>query len=141
MREICSGCGWRSAAGSARRDLRRGGVRGRRGRGMGCRVAAVSGRPSPGDVRAMLEAGLAPELVRGPEQLVDDRVAEALAEHTATANNGRRWLTLAEAGERLGCSADAVRMRVKRGRLVAERQGARLYVSVASVDARVTGVG
>jgi excisionase family DNA binding protein len=49
-------------------------------------------------------------------------------------NPVRKWLTLAEAGDRLGVSADAVRMRVKRGRLAAERQGSRLYVSAASVE-------
>jgi excisionase family DNA binding protein len=46
----------------------------------------------------------------------------------------RRWLTVPEAAERLGCSADAVRMRCSRGRLEHRRQGRRLYVSAASVD-------
>ena len=44
------------------------------------------------------------------------------------------WLTLAQAAERLGCTPDAVRMRVKRGRLEARRQGRRLYVSAESVE-------
>jgi excisionase family DNA binding protein len=44
------------------------------------------------------------------------------------------WLTFREAGERLGCSPDAVRMRVRRGRLHAEHQGRRVYVSAESVD-------
>jgi excisionase family DNA binding protein len=46
----------------------------------------------------------------------------------------KRWLTLAEAAERLGCSRDAVRMRVRRGRLEHRYQGRRLYVSAESVD-------
>jgi excisionase family DNA binding protein len=46
----------------------------------------------------------------------------------------RAWLTLDEAGERLGVSADAVRMRARRGRLEHRRHGRRLYVSATSVD-------
>jgi excisionase family DNA binding protein len=46
----------------------------------------------------------------------------------------RRWLTLAEAAARLGVSSDAVRMRVRRGRLEFQKQGRRLYVSAESVD-------
>jgi excisionase family DNA binding protein len=41
---------------------------------------------------------------------------------------------LEEAAERLGCTPDAVRMRVKRGRLDHRRQGRRVYVSAMSVD-------
>jgi excisionase family DNA binding protein len=46
----------------------------------------------------------------------------------------RPWLTLDEAAERLGCSRDAVRMRVKRGRLEARHQGRRVYISADSVE-------
>lgn len=46
----------------------------------------------------------------------------------------RPWLTVAEAAEQLGCSRDAVRMRVKRGRLEARRQGRRLYVFADSIQ-------
>jgi Helix-turn-helix domain len=46
----------------------------------------------------------------------------------------KRWLTLAEAAKRLGCSPDAVRMRARRGRLEHRYQGRRLYVSAASID-------
>ncbi len=45
-----------------------------------------------------------------------------------------KWLTVPQAAARLGCSADAVRMRVKRGRLEGRHQGRRLYVSAESVD-------
>jgi excisionase family DNA binding protein len=46
----------------------------------------------------------------------------------------KRWLTLAEAAERLGCSPDAVRMRARRGRLEHRYQGRRMYVSADAVD-------
>jgi excisionase family DNA binding protein len=46
----------------------------------------------------------------------------------------RKWLTVSEAAELLGCSTDAIRMRCSRGRLEHRRQGRRLYVSAASVD-------
>ena len=79
------------------------------------------------------------------ELAMPDDVVEAIAERAAAIvverlaretrdDNGARWLTLAQAADRLGCSPDAVRMRVKRGRLDHRRQGRRLYVSAASVD-------
>jgi excisionase family DNA binding protein len=46
----------------------------------------------------------------------------------------RRWLTVREAAERLGCSPDAVRMRINRGRPQAKRHGRTVYVSAESVD-------
>jgi hypothetical protein len=44
------------------------------------------------------------------------------------------WLTLVEAGERLGCSPDAARMRAHRRRLEHRYQGRRLYVSAEAID-------
>src|SRR5262245_11294017 len=85
------------------------------------------------DARDRLQAALAPGLVDAIEELIAERVEAALAEWDAIGNE-RVWLTLAEAGERLGCSADAVRMRAKRGRLTSRRHGSRLYVSATSVD-------
>ena len=82
--------------------------------------------------RENLLRSLAPEVVAALEELVAERVTVELA--AAALANGRAWLTLDEAGERLGVSADAVRMRVKRGRLESRRQGRRVYVSVESVD-------
>jgi excisionase family DNA binding protein len=82
--------------------------------------------------RETLLRSLAPEVVEAIEQLIAERIAATLAE---AANGDRRtWLTLDEAAERLGVTADAVRMRVQRGRLDARRQGRRLYVSAASVE-------
>jgi excisionase family DNA binding protein len=97
--------------------------------------------PSPGflagtkaELRVRLEAVLAPEMVSLIETYVAQSVAEAIAQHAAKLNGDRTWLTLSEAGERLGVSADAIRMRVRRGRLEARRQGRRVYVRAASVD-------
>jgi hypothetical protein len=75
---------------------------------------------------------LAPELVDAFEELVAERVAAELARVEAS-RHGSRWLTLEKAGELLGCSPDAVRMRANRGRLETRRHGRRLYVSAASV--------
>jgi excisionase family DNA binding protein len=61
-------------------------------------------------------------------------VLEELRESSATCGTNRKWLTLDEAGERLGISRDAVRMRVKRGRLESKTHGRRVYVSAAGVD-------
>jgi excisionase family DNA binding protein len=73
------------------------------------------------------------DVVTAIERLVDERVATALAALPA-ANVPAPWLTLEQAAGRLGCSTDAVRMRVKRGRLNHRRQGRRVYVSRESVD-------
>jgi excisionase family DNA binding protein len=51
-----------------------------------------------------------------------------------TAGPERAWLTVGEAAEQLACSTDAVRMRVRRGRLKGRKQGRRLYVSADSIQ-------
>jgi excisionase family DNA binding protein len=84
--------------------------------------------------RDRLAAALAPELLSALEQLVDERVDAAVTDALADRGNGAVWLTLKQAASRLACSPDAVRMRVKRGRLEARRQGRRVYVSAASVE-------
>ena len=84
--------------------------------------------------RARLEMLLSPACVDAIEQLVEERVREELAARDSRIAAERTWLTLEEAGEQLGVSADAVRMRVKRGRLEAKTQGRRVYVSAASVE-------
>jgi len=78
---------------------------------------------------------LAMELVTHPrfEALVQERVEQTLMDRAGHPRE-RRWLTLSEAAERLGCTPDAVRMRIHRGRLDHRRHGRRLYVSAASVD-------
>ena len=76
---------------------------------------------------------LAEQLATHPrlEALVQARVEQSLAEREP---HPRAWLTLAEAAEQLGCTPDAVRMRINRGRLEHRRHGRRVYVSAASVD-------
>lgn len=76
----------------------------------------------------------APEVIAAIERLVDERIADALAAR----DDGVAmppWLTLEQAASRLDCSVDAVRMRARRGRLDVRRDGRRVYVSRASVDA------
>ena len=74
----------------------------------------------------------APDVVEAIERLVDERVAVALVGFVPTTSP--RWLTVAEAATRLGCSPDAVRMRARRGRLEVRRHGRSLYISSASVE-------
>jgi DNA-binding Lrp family transcriptional regulator len=68
-----------------------------------------------------------------PEGIID-LIARRAADIVLAESRRPDWLTLAQAGRRLGCSPDAVRMRVKRGRLEGRRQGRRLYVSAESVE-------
>jgi DNA-directed RNA polymerase specialized sigma24 family protein len=84
--------------------------------------------------RDRLLAALAPELVDAIKQLVDECVRERLDAEQAQQLKERTWLTLQEAGDRLGCSPNAVRMRARRGRLEHRYQGRRLYVAAAAVD-------
>ena len=76
---------------------------------------------------------LAAQLATHPllETLIQARVEQTIAERD---QHTRPWLTLTEAAERLGCTPDAVRMRIYRGRLEHRRHGRRLYVRAASVD-------
>jgi excisionase family DNA binding protein len=81
-----------------------------------------------------LGAMFGPDVIAALERLVDERVAAALAE-IQTHDDSSAWLTLEQAGARLGCSPHAVRMRARRGRLEHRRHGRRFYVSRESVDA------
>jgi excisionase family DNA binding protein len=81
--------------------------------------------------RERLELVFSAPIVDAFEQLV-----ETMVDDRAEALSGRRpdWISMAEAARRLECSVDAVRMRVKRGRLRVRRQGRRVYVSAQDVD-------
>ena len=81
--------------------------------------------------RERLAAIVPAEVVELIEAFVDERVAELAGNGAA---EPAPWLTLKQAGERLGCTTDAVRMRAKRGRLETRRHGRRVYVSATSVD-------
>ena len=76
---------------------------------------------------------LAEQLAMHPrlEALVQARIEQSLAERE---QHGRAWLTLREAAQQLGCTPDAVRMRINRGRLEYRRHGRRLYVSAAGIE-------
>ena len=81
--------------------------------------------------RERLAAALAPEVLDALEDFIAEQVA---AEFASRPNPSTApWLTLDQAGELLGCSRDAVRMRANRGRLETRRHGRRIYVSAASV--------
>jgi hypothetical protein len=84
--------------------------------------------------RDRLTTALAPEILDALEDLVAERVATEIAGLAASRADDLKWLTLEQAGERLGCSSDAVRMRANRGRLETRQHGRRVYVSAASVD-------
>jgi excisionase family DNA binding protein len=84
---------------------------------------------------ARLEALLAPAVVHALQDLVDERVRAELGAHAAAGTeHARRWFTIPEAAIALGCSPDAIRMRIARGRLEHRRQGRRVYVSAAAID-------
>jgi excisionase family DNA binding protein len=86
----------------------------------------VSERPSADLVESVVDA-LRPLIADVVREEIDGLVEERLGER-------KRWLTLGEAAERLGCSADAVRMRARRGRIGHRYQGRRFYVSADDVD-------
>ena len=81
--------------------------------------------------RDRLASVLAAEVLDALEGFVAEKVAVELANRPNSP--AAPWLTLDQAGELLGCSRDAVRMRIKRGRLESRRHGRRIYVSAASV--------
>ena len=106
--------------------------------------AAHHGRPASASSRHLAEhdssAGrtrlaslLGPTLFEAIESYVDERIAE-VARETSPANGALEWLSLRQAARDLDCTPDAVRMRVRRGRLEGRHQGRRLYVSRRSVD-------
>jgi excisionase family DNA binding protein len=85
--------------------------------------------------RERLADVLAHQIVEAIEELVAERVAvEVECRRDFKPVRGAQWLTLDQAAQRLGCTPDAVRMRVNRGRLQHRKHGRRLYVSAESVD-------
>lgn len=83
--------------------------------------------------RGRLAQVLHPELLDRIDAYIDERVAGAVdaLQHT---NGHGRWVTLEVAASLTGCSADAMRMRVSRGRYRSRRDGSRVYVLRADVD-------
>jgi excisionase family DNA binding protein len=76
--------------------------------------------------RQRLERILASE----PLAALDEYVRELVDEYVANVarSDKREWYPLDEAAQLLGCSYDAVRMRVRRGRLESRRQGRTVLV-------------
>jgi excisionase family DNA binding protein len=92
--------------------------------------------------RAQLERHFAPEVLAALDAYVQELVEERLAE-AEPHDDGRRWYRLEEAADLLGCSYDAIRMRVARGRLTTRRQGRTVYVSgdsLRSLRVRMTPI-
>ena len=87
------------------------------------------------DGRDWLERFLAPNVVDALVVLIEKLVAERL---DAIDRDARRdWYTLIEAAEREGCSYEAMRMRVERGRYgEPKRVGRTVYVRARSLDER-----
>jgi hypothetical protein len=79
------------------------------------------------NARDRLELALSPQLLDALDEYVRDVVDGALRDKRARAERGD-WVPLAVAADRMGCSTDAVRMRVNRKTIEARRQGRRIYV-------------
>jgi len=83
--------------------------------------------------REQLAQVLHPDLLDRLDAYIDERVTSAV-NAVQTTNGAGRWVTLEDGAELAGCSPDAMRMRVTRGRYRSRRDGARLYVLRADVD-------
>jgi hypothetical protein len=79
------------------------------------------------NARDRLELLLSADLLDALDELIRDVVDDALREERARAERGE-WVALAVGADRLGCSADALRMRAKRKTIESRRQGRRIYV-------------
>lgn len=58
------------------------------------------------------------------------RIVDARLDERGLTGVRRRWRTIAEASAELGCSPEALRIRIRRGHVQAVRQGSRLYVDL-----------
>lgn len=83
--------------------------------------------------RKQLAQVLHPDLLDGIDAYIDERVTSVVNAFQQT-NGHARWVTLEAAAELAGCSLDAMRMRVSRGRYRSRRDGARVYVLRVDVD-------
>jgi excisionase family DNA binding protein len=75
----------------------------------------------------LLELALSRELLDALDTHIRELVAEAVRDERARTSR-RDWLSADEAALQLGVSADAIRMRAKRGTIESMRQGRRVYV-------------
>ena len=78
---------------------------------------------------------VSPALLGILDQYVGERVREELDAQRA-ADAGPRWVPVAEAARLEGCSVDAMRMRLARGRYETKHVGRSVLVAAASLDGR-----
>jgi excisionase family DNA binding protein len=84
-----------------------------------------------------LRALFAPDLVAAIEQLVDQRVAEALANERKDGGPSKRWLSVGETAAYLGCSTKAVYARIDRERIptnAVKRSGRSVLIDRHALD-------
>jgi excisionase family DNA binding protein len=76
------------------------------------------------------------DVVAAIERLIVERVRGVL-----DADGRFGWVTLDEAAQLLGTTADALRKRIERGTLPARKFGGRWYIEVAVLDRLIRGGG
>ena len=87
---------------------------------------------SPRDKLAMM---LAPPVLAILDEYVRERVREELDVHAATAGGRPHWVPVVEAARLEGCSVEAMRMRLARGRYETKHVGRNVLVSTKSLEA------
>jgi hypothetical protein len=75
----------------------------------------------------LLELLLSPDVVAALDEHIRDVVIDTIREERARVERGE-WVPLTVGAARLGCTADALRMKAKRGTIESRRQGRRVYV-------------
>ena len=81
-----------------------------------------------------LVAALSPELRAALEERIREIAVDVVRDEIARQSH-QRWVPLAEAAKRYGCTPAALRMRIKRGSVESRRQGRLLFVRVDDLDA------
>jgi len=76
---------------------------------------------------------LSPAAVDELRVLVQEEIAAALRDH----EERRRWLTIPQTADYLGCSVGAVRGRVERGTIPVKRNGSRVLIDREALDALI----
>ena len=84
--------------------------------------------------RDLLERLLSDDALAALDEHVREIVIDTIREECARTERGE-WVPLAVGAARLGCTADALRMRVKRKTIESRRQGRRVYVRLDSNEA------
>jgi excisionase family DNA binding protein len=71
-------------------------------------------------------------------QALDCYLAAIMEAGSSAAPAKKRWLTVEEAADELGCTPATLRKRLERGRLAKHRQGGRVYVDRLELDASLS---